>query len=215
VASRGWLVAGVVGPAIFVAGFTGLGAVRLGYDPMRHHVSLLSLTADGWPQTINFLASGLLVLLAAFGLAAALADGPGRRAIPIAVALTGLGLIVAGIFPTDPVQGYPPGTPLEMPSTASTSAVIHVTAALVLFAALTVAALAGARRLQVRGRAGPAALSLLVAIVVLVANAATSTPPGTISPVAPIAGLLQRISLIAGLGWIAWFSLRTLRSAGG
>jgi hypothetical protein len=207
---RGWAAAGVIGPILFVAGFTWLGATRAGYDPMRHFVSLLSLTEDGWPQTVSFIVSGLLLVAAAAGLRAALVDGPGCRVIPTAVAISGGALIVAGLVPTDPVQGYPPGTPLEMPVTASPAAIVHVTAALFLFAALALAALVGARRFQSRRRSIWAVYSLLTGIVVLAANAATTTAPGAISPVAAIAGLLQRVALIAGLGWIAAFSLRTL-----
>ena len=209
---RRWAAASVLGPVLFVVGFTVLGVDRAGYDPMRHFVSLLSLTGDGWPKSANCGASGLLIVLGAIGLRSALIEGPGYRVIPIAVGLTGIALVVAGLVPTDPVQGYPPGTPLEMPDSISPNALVHVSAALVLFAALTVAGVVGARRFQVRGQSGLAAYSLASAIVVLISNAVTSTPPGTISPVAPIAGLLQRIALIAGLGWVAWFSLRTLRS---
>ena len=134
--TRMLLTGGVVGPVLFLAVFTVLGAIRPGYDPMRMFVSLLMLSDGGWVQVASFLMSGLLILGAAIGLRRVLTPGPGCRLAPIGVGLAGVGLIVAGIFPTDPVQGYPPGTPLGLPLTASWHAVLHVLGALLFFGGL-------------------------------------------------------------------------------
>ena len=211
--TRGLLAAGVAGPILFALAFSWLGAIRPDYDPMRHFVSLLSLTAAGLPMTITFLVSGALIAVAGVGLRGAMPAGRGRVAIPLATSLAGLGFVLAGIFPTDPVQGYPPGTPLEMPSTASPSAALHLTGAFLFFGGMTVAAAFAARRFGIAGERGWAAYSAVSAILILVANAVTSTPPGTISPLAPVAGILQRISIIAGLAWLALLCLRLGRSA--
>jgi hypothetical protein len=205
------LAAGVLGPVVFVVGFTLLGALRAAYDPMRQFVSLLSLTPEGWLQTVNFLVSGALIVAGGVGLWMAIPSGIGRRAIPVGVALGGLGFVIAGIFPTDPIQGYPPGTPLEMPATASITAAVHLTGAFLFFGGITVGALIGARRFARDGEPAWAAASLACGLLTLVVNLVTSTPPGTISPVASVAGLLQRISITAGLAWIALLSGRLLR----
>jgi hypothetical protein len=211
VSTRGLLAAGVAGSVLFVLAFTFLGAIRPDYDPMRQFVSLLSLTAAGPPMTITFLVCGALIALGGVGLRAALPAGSGRVAIPLGTALAGIGFVLAGIFPTDPVQGYPPGTPLEMPSTASVSAALHVTGAFLFFGGMTVAAGFAARRFRALAEPGWAAYSAVSAILVFVANAVTSTPPGTISPLAPVAGLLQRVAIIAGLAWLALVCLRLSR----
>ena len=53
---------GVVGPAFFVVSFLVQGAVRPGYDPLRHPVSSLSLGGGAaWVQPATFLITGLLV----------------------------------------------------------------------------------------------------------------------------------------------------------
>ena len=67
----------------------------------------------------------------------ALGSGRGSVAAPILTAVFGVTLIVAGIFPTDPKPGYPPGT------TAATTVpgMIHDLNALPCFAALTAAVL--------------------------------------------------------------------------
>jgi hypothetical protein len=207
------VAAGVAGPIAFLLGSTIIGATRADYDPTRHFVSLLSLTAAGWPMTLTFLVSGVLLLIDADGLAAAMLPGRGRRAVPAGIGLAGLGLVLAGIFATDPIQGYPPGTPLEMPSTASPQAALHLIGALLLFGGMAAAATFGARRSWLDGDRRWAWYSLITAILVLVANAVTSTPPGSISPLAGVAGLLQRISITAGLVWVLLTSLRMLRWA--
>ena len=52
------LLAGVVGPPLFVATFLIEGATRRGYDPIRLQVSYLSLSDQGWMQIANFCLSG-------------------------------------------------------------------------------------------------------------------------------------------------------------
>jgi uncharacterized protein DUF998 len=205
------LACGVAGPFVFIGGFLVLGATRRDYDPMRQFVSLLALTADGWPMTLVFFTSGGLVIAAAVGLHRVLRPGPGCRWIPIATGVTGVGLVVAGLFPTDPVQGYPPGAPTVMPSTASTTAAIHLFAALLIFLLLPVATFVAARRFRAEGRPGWATYSVASGMVMLVANAVTSAAPGTAGMVPHIAGLLQRASLIAGFAWLAGFALECLR----
>lgn len=201
------LACGVAGPIVFVAGFLVLGATRRDYDPMRQFVSLLSLTADGWPMTLVFLVSGVLVIGAAIGLRRALEPGPGGRWIRIGVGLAGIGLVGAGLFPTDAIQGYPPGAPTVMPSTASPSAAIHLLAALLIFLFLPVAAVLAGRRFRREGQSAAAAYSVASGIVMVVANAVTSAAPGTAGLFPGLAGLLQRVSLIAGFAWLAWFAL--------
>jgi hypothetical membrane protein len=209
------LAAGVAGPILFVLAFTVLGAIRPGFAPMRQFVSLLSLSDDGWTMTLTFLVSGGLVIAGAVGIRRSLRTGPGCRWIPRLAGLAGVGLVVAGIFPTDPLQGYPPGTPEGLPLSGSWHAGIHVLAALLLFVGLPVASFIAARRFAAEGQGGWTTYSLASGIVMIVANAATSATPGTVGLFPDIAGLLQRVSLIAGLGWLALLSLRTMRERGG
>lgn len=88
------LLAGVAAPIVFVGSFLVQGAVRPGYDPLRHPVSALSLGPGGWVQMLTFWVTGALIIAFALGLRAA---GVGR-ATPILIAIVGLGLIGAGPF---------------------------------------------------------------------------------------------------------------------
>ncbi|WP_117212983.1 DUF998 domain-containing protein [Allorhizocola rhizosphaerae] len=101
------LACGLVAGPLFVAAFALHGAFREGYDPLRHPVSSLAFGPWGWVQVANFIVSGLLTLAFAVGLRRA----SGLWLGPLLVAVWGVGLIGAGAFITDPVSGYPPGTP--------------------------------------------------------------------------------------------------------
>jgi hypothetical protein len=208
VPARVLLACAVAGPILFIGAFTLLGATRRDFDPMRQFVSLLSLSPDGWAMTLTFLASGVLVIAGAVGIRRTLRFGPGCRWIPALVALAGFGLVVAGIFPTDPLQGYPPGAPIVMPATPSPHAALHLLGAFLIFLLLPAAAFIATRRFVVEGLPRWAAYSATSGIVMLVANAVTSASPGTAGMVPDVAGLLQRVSLVAGLAWLAIFSLR-------
>ena len=209
--TRALLAGGVVGPVLFVLVFTVLGAISPGYDPMRQFVSLLSLSDWGWLQVASFLLTGLLVVASAVGLRRVLNNGIGCRLAPIGVGLAGLGLIVAGIFSTDPLQGYPPGTPLGLPLTASWHAVLHLLGALLFFGGLPFASIVLARRFRSGGELGWAIYSLVSGIGMFLFNVVTSASPGTVGTFPEVAGLFQRISIVLGLGWLAMVSLRWLR----
>ena len=138
---------GVVGPAFFVVSFLVQGAVRPGYDPLRHPVSSLSLGGGAaWVQSATFLITGLLVIAFAVGLGRA---GCGRWT-PILIGLVGLGLMGAGVFTSDPINGYPPGTPIPAPRT--TSGILHDQFSTPVFTALPAACLVMARRFGRQGR---------------------------------------------------------------
>ena len=209
--TRTLLTGAVVGPVLFVAVFTVLGAIRPGYDPMRMFVSLLMLSDGGLVQVASFLISGLLILGAAIGLRRVLAPGPGCRLAPIGVGLGGVGLVVAGIFPTDPVQGYPPGTPLGLPLTASWHAVLHVLGALLFFGGLPFASIVLTRRFASHGAIGWAVYSAASGIGMFLFNLVTSASPGTVGMFPDVAGLLQRIAIALGLAWLALLSLHFSR----
>ena len=77
---RAGLWAGVVGPILFIVVFLVEGAIRPGYDPIRHQVSYLSLGEGGWVQVLTFLVPGALVVWFATSLRSELRSGPGTAA---------------------------------------------------------------------------------------------------------------------------------------
>ena len=122
--TRGLLRCGVIAGPAFVAVFLAEGAVRDGYQPLRHPVSSLALGSRGWIQAANFAVAGTLVLAGAAGLARAGDPAAGCRAAPILIGAAGAGLIGSAAFTTDPVSGYPPGTP-DLPAEPSRAGAAH------------------------------------------------------------------------------------------
>src|SRR5437773_1914924 len=94
-------LAGVIGPIAFMTIMTFAGLIRPGYDPIARAGSDLAVGENGWLQTINFLTFGALVVLFSVGLRRALTGGRAVRAGCALVTLAGVGLILAGVFPTD------------------------------------------------------------------------------------------------------------------
>ena len=91
--------------------------VRTGMDArgVRHRRHALSLLANGdlgWIQVANFLIAGVLVIAGAIGARRVQHAGRGGTWGPLLLSVYGLGLIGAGVFPADPGQGFPPGTPM-------------------------------------------------------------------------------------------------------
>jgi hypothetical membrane protein len=206
---RGWaralLTGGVIGPVLFVVVFMIEDWTRPGYDPTTMFVSLLSLSDQGWQQVANFLVGGLLILGGAVGLRMVLRDGPGSRWGPILIGLTAVGLILAGIFGTDPGFGYPPGTPPGRRESQSMSETIHVSASFMAFFGLAAAMFVMARRFAGEGSrwALYSRLSAVGEIVFLFASIAFLD----------VAGVLQRISILLTLGWVAQVMWRFHREA--
>jgi hypothetical protein len=110
--------------------------VRDGFDLARHPLSVLTNGRGGWVQTVNFVLTGLMVLAAAIGFRRVL--GPKSRAITWFLGAYGLAMLVASIFPADPVDGFPPGTPKGPPTSISTTGLVHLIAGALGFAFLAI-----------------------------------------------------------------------------
>jgi hypothetical protein len=202
------------GPA-FTATFLAEGAVRDGYRPLRHPVSSLALGSRGWIQTANFTVTGALCLAGAAGLRLAADRLAGSRTGPVLVAAAGAGLIGAAAFRTDPIGGYPPGTP-ELPAAVSRTGTAHNLAAIPVFLGLAAAAASYGWR---SWRAGEppgfavycAATAVTMPVTVVLAGAGFGQP----SRLGRYGGLFQRVSIIAGFAWLTAVSARALtRTAG-
>ncbi len=211
IATDALLWGGVVGAIGFVIVFLVEGAVRSGYDPVRLAVSYLSLGDGGWVQVAAFLVTGILVLGFAMGVRRALLGGLGATGVPVAIALAGAGLVIAGVFSTMPAFGYPPGTPDGFPSDIPATAYLHVLGALLFFGGLAAAPLLLARRLLAAGSRGAAIGSVAVAVDRARLLRRFVGRPGRRPFFPTAAGLLQRVAIVAGLGWLAWLGLSLLR----
>jgi hypothetical membrane protein len=199
------LLGGVVEPALFVVVLLVEGATRPGYSAWRNIGSQLALSSQGWEQVTNFLMCGVVCLGLAAGLRRALAGGKGAFAGPVALTVFSLALIVAGIFTTDPGQGYPPGVPT--PASPTLHGVVHALAGLFTFVSLGVACFALARRFagDTRWR-GWAAYSILTGVVVVLSLVVSNVPSLSV-----FGGFIQRIGIVGGWTWIVLLAVRLLR----
>ncbi|MFI7050272.1 DUF998 domain-containing protein [Streptosporangium sandarakinum] len=200
--SKATFICGIAAGPLFVLSFLIQGAVRNGYDPLRHPVSSLALGDHGWVQSATFLATGALTTVFAVGLRRNLRSGPGRSWGPSLVGVWALGLVGAGLFTTDPVSGYPAGSPDLLPAYGSTQAALHDAVSLVAFVAILGACIVFARRFAAANRRGWALYSAATAIVVLVtlglSNAAFAQSPNLVA----FGGLFQRIMIVAAWSWL-------------
>jgi hypothetical membrane protein len=206
------LACGIIGPLFFIIVFLIEGATRADYNPLRHPVSSLSIGELGWMQAANFLISGLLILAFSFGLRRVL-PSTGRSWVAILIALVGIGLIGAGFFTTDPLNGYPPGTEL-VPTVRTVAGRLHDLFSLPVFVALPIACFIFSRRFARNAERGWAIYSVLTGIAMFVTFMLAGVGFRQVVPaLADSAGLLQRTSIIIGFAWIALLALRLMRSS--
>jgi hypothetical protein len=212
------LACGAIGAPLFVVVFLIEGAVpairAAGYSPLRHPVSSLAIGQFGWMQVANFLVTGCLLVAFAVGLRAALRRYSGGIWAPVLVGLIAVGLIGAGVFTADPLNGYPPGTPAVPAAGArSTHGLLHDAFSALVFLGLPAACCVVGYRFARSGHKSWAAYSVGTAVVfltgVVLAQMGFTQHPTFVS----VAGLLQRLTLIVGLAWIAALALHLIRKS--
>ena len=200
---RTLLALGAVGPVLFVAVYLVNGAVQCGYSSWHDTISVLSLGGHGWVQDLNFVFYGVLTLAFAEGLRR---SGAANRSGVVLLAVAGLGLLVIGVFRTDPVLGYPDG----QLAVVTAGGLVHNLGALVVFVAFPAAALVMAFR-ACRGWAvfsiATGVLSLVAVGFFFAAVAAANGQDGGDSP----AGLYERLpTYLIGL-WQVGFAVLAAR----
>lgn len=205
------LACGVIGPPFFIVLFLIQGATRPEYSPLRHPVSALSSGELGWIQAANFVITGLLLLAFAVGLRWALRSSWRSVWGPLLVGLAGIGLIGAGIFTADPINGYPPGTPL-MPTERTTHGLLHDLFGIPVFLGLPIACFVFAYRFARVGQRRWATYSAFSGLAMFVTFVLAGMGFGQVPGLAEIAGVFQRLSIAAGWIWMALLAVHLLRT---
>ena len=207
------LACGLV-PALFVVVMLTDGATRPGYQPLHHWGSELSLGDRGWLQITNFIVTGVATMLFAVGLRRVLKPGRGAFIGPALTGVFGFCLVIAGVFSTDPVPGYPPGNTVAQ---HTLHGFVHNFNALPTFAALALAPLVLIPRFaREPGWRGFAWYSLISGLLTLasfflaVRAEAIGQQTGTLAT--SLHGLWQRISIGLGFGWFSVLSVLMLRA---
>jgi hypothetical protein len=211
VMTKGLLTCGVIAGPLFVITFLIEGATRANYNPLRHPVSSLALGDFGWTQIANFMIAGLLTLAFALGLRLTLRAQKGSTWGPLLVAIWGIGLLGAGVFLTDPVSGYPPGTPDLLVNTTAHGE-LHDSFSLAGFLALTAACFVFSYRFIRQGKNGWAIYSTITGILfpigIVLASAGFSQAEGLVA----FGGLVQRLTVTIGWTWLTLLAVYLLRA---
>jgi hypothetical protein len=214
--TKALLACGAAAGPVFTLAWWAAGATRADYDPLRHPISSLAIGEQGWTQTASFFVTGLLVLAFALGLRRL--GGPGgSKWAPRLIGLMGIGLLGAGLFVTDPMNGYPPGTPLLSFDVTLTGRLHRLFSAFV-FLGLPGACFVFARLFNRRGKRGWALYSALTGAAFIGLFVATSAGFAQAAGLADSAGLLQRLTLTVGWAWTtllaAWLLMAQAEWAG-
>ena len=209
------LLCGVIGPPLFYVVLLIEGATRPGYSAWRVAGSYLALSDQGWEQIANFVVCGSLCIAFAIGLRRVWPTGTASVWGPRLVGLFGLGLVIAGVFVTDPGWGYPAGAPIGG-SEQTWHGWIHGINGLLLFlVVLPAACFVLARRFagSPKDRRWATYSWMTGALILFI-----SLPFGTfVVPLAESAGfpmvdgLVQRVEILIGWSWLALVALHLWR----
>jgi hypothetical protein len=196
----GWGV--LAGPIYLGVGLL-LAVTRTGFDLGEHPLSLLMLGDGGWMQRINLLVSGLICGVAAVGFRRAMNRTGTSSSAPLLLFAFAIGLVGSGIFPPDPVDGFPPGAESE----TTASGILHLAFGAFQFAFLAGACVVAARWIARRGDGGWSRYSQASGAIILagfVGGAALSQ--------LTIGVVLLWVAVVAGYAWIAAASVYLWRT---
>jgi hypothetical membrane protein len=128
-------LAGIVGPIWFTTLVVIQGFLQADYSHVRLPISALAAWPTGWIQNINFFVFGSLTMVYAFSLHRGV-QHTRRGSIGFGLLLlSGLGILLAGVFPWRMVDGVPTENPP------------HVVAAIMAFASTALGLMVFARRM--------------------------------------------------------------------
>jgi hypothetical protein len=192
----------LVGPFYLAVGLL-QALLRNGFDLKRHALSHLANGPGGWVQTANFVLSGLMVIAAAVD---ARVLRPKSRAVSWTLGGFGASMLVAAVFPADPVDGFPVGTPEGNPTSISPTGLVHFAAGALGFTCLAASCFTAAWAMSRRKATSLARLSLLCGLAVVVGffGGFVGLPLG-------ILGIW--FAVVVGWAWLAVMSLHLPRLA--
>jgi hypothetical protein len=161
-------------------------------------------------QSANFMVTGLLTLMLAFGLHTRFQGNAGWG--PLLIGAVAFGYLGDGFFVTDPLNGFPPGTlPVTIPPSLIGS--LHLLFASLMFFGLLAACFVLARYFSTQGDPTWAAYSKGTGVAFLVTYLVASAGFLQVKDLVPYAGLIQRISLTIGMLWLTLLPIRLLSAA--
>lgn len=212
VKTKAFLFCGVIAGPFFIILWFVQGLTRANYEPMQHPISSLSIGEFGWMQVANFIITGLLILAFSGELRYQIRPSDSFWG-PVLVGLVGIGLIGAGIFVTDPLNGYPPSTPI-LPIERTAHGILHDLFGIPFFLGLPIACFVFARffiRQGERNWASYSSLSGIGMFAVFFAARLGFRLLETYPDLATNFGLLQRITVTIGFAWLTLLAVYLLK----
>jgi hypothetical membrane protein len=195
--------AGILGPILFTVAFIVQGLFRPGESHLAEPVSALTAGPTGWVQQVNFMVFGPLMIAYAIGLHLGLRRARWGLVGPALLVLSGVGLVLAGVFPARDASGafsVGPG---------------HAVAAVTSFLSAGVGLIVISRRMALdprwRGLATYALLSGIAIIVLFLATGRLAVPDD--APLHGWGGLLQRVTVAVWFPCTMILALRLRRVA--
>ncbi|MGH3660757.1 MAG: DUF998 domain-containing protein [Micromonosporaceae bacterium] len=137
------------------------------------------------------------------------AKTPLPRSPPVVRHAYGLGVTVGGLLRADPVDGFPPGTPLGVPDTVSWHGVGHFAAGGLGFLSLSIAGLVLARWFRRRGEPRWSLFSLAAGLGYPASFAIAAAGAGT-----AVGNLALTAAVLLGWAWITLLPHRADRAGG-
>jgi len=199
------LLCGAISGLIFTISWIVQEHFKIGYDPFRIPISSLALGELGWIQTITFLVSGLSLILFAYGLKKLRTKKNFSKWIPISFFIAGIGLVGAGCFTTDPMNGFPIGTSKTIIETTLIGN-LHQIFSVLLFIGLPCAMILFSKYFSIIKNKKWLIYSnisaILFIIFIIILKAAGEPSLGLL----PYYGLIQRVILIIGFLWLILLS---------
>ena len=165
VRTRALLAAGAVAAPLWATVSLVQAFTREGFDITRHPLSMLSTGSLGWLQIANFLIAGALMVAGAAGLRATIASVWAPRLL----AVSGLGMVAAGVFTMDPGDGFPAGTPAG-PGALSWHSYAHFASGTIAFGTLIAGCYVLARSYARSGDRRRSVVSIVAGTALLLGN---------------------------------------------
>ncbi|HSB02823.1 MAG TPA: DUF998 domain-containing protein [Anaerolineales bacterium] len=206
-----FLAGGVLAGPLFTLLWIIESVTRPDYNLLRHPVSSLALGHYGWMQSANFIVTGLLTLAFAIGLWLTLRPQKGSTWGPFLVAIWAVGLLGAGIFVTDPVSGYPPGTP-DLIVNPTTHGALHDQISLLGFLSLTAACFVFTSHFAALGKWRWTVYSILTGVLFPIGIFLASAAFGQSESLVAFGGLIQRVTVTLGWTWLTLLALHVLKT---
>jgi hypothetical protein len=196
----------LAGPFYLIAGLTEA-LTRDGFDLPRHDLSLLANGPLGWIHIVVLVLTGVMVIAAATGIGRALSGRPGGRWAARLIAGFGLGMVGAGAFVADPMNGFPAGTADGPPTNPTLHGLLHMATGGLGFLCLIAATFVLGRTFARSAPQGWAWFSRATGVVFLVGFAGIAS--GSASP-AIVLGFWAAVTL--AFAWLAALSIHLYRA---